>query len=167
MKVLMLGWEFPPFNSGGLGTACFGLTKGLSKENVEVTFVLPKGNDVEYDFLKIIAADTSTVKLRGIRTMLSGYITSAEYQSRLKKMKTRHGPINMYGDTLFEEVQRYAKKMEEIALEEEHDVIHAHDWLTFKAGMAAKKVSGKPLVVHVHATEFDRTGGLNVNQHIY
>ncbi len=165
MKVLMFGWEFPPFNTGGLGTACYGLTKGLSRNGVEITFVMPRGAEADYKFLKMIAADMGKVKLRGMSTALSGYITSGEYD-RTAKAKGRKS-ASIYGENLLEEVERYAAKAAGIAAEEPHDIIHAHEWLTFKAGIAAKKVSGKPLVVHVHATEFDRTGGLGVNQHVY
>jgi glycogen synthase len=169
MRVLMFGWEFPPFNTGGLGTACYGIAKGLSQEGANITFVLPKATKSEHSFLKLVASNMSKgrVKLRGIKSLLKGYITSEEYEYKIKKTFEEGTNFNLYGSSLFEEVARYGKKAAEIAMEEPHDIIHAHDWLTFEAGIAAKKASGKPLVVHVHSTEFDRTGGSNVNPHIY
>ncbi len=167
MRVLMFGWEFPPFNSGGLGVACYGLTKSLSAQGAEITFVVPKAVDADYKFLKLIAANLGRVKLRGIKSIIHGYVTSEEYSQTLLKAKGSSAQSRIYGENLMEEVERYSQRAAEIAEEEPHDVIHAHDWLAFKAGMAAKRVSGKPLVVHVHSTEFDRTGGNGVNQRVY
>lgn len=156
----MFGWEFPPLNSGGLGTACQGLTKGLSKHNVKISFVLPRKLNAKIDYLKMMCAD---INVHCINSLLTPYLSSVSYDQRL----FAHEGNGIYGKTLFEEVERYAQKARLIALMEQHDIIHAHDWLTFKAGVIAKEVSGKPLVVHVHATEFDRTGGNGVNQHVY
>ncbi len=168
MKVLMFGWEFPPLNSGGLGVACYGLTKSLSAQGASVTFVVPKAVEADYGFLKLIAANLGKVRLRGIKSIIHGYVTSEEYGQKLLKLKgSDEAHHRIYGENLMEEVERYSRKAAEIAEEEPHDVIHAHDWLAFKAGMAAKRASGKPLVVHVHSTEFDRTGGNGVNQHVY
>ncbi len=167
MRILMFGWEFPPLNSGGLGVACYGLTKSLSAQGASVTFVVPKAVDADYGFLKLIAANLGKVKLRGIKSIIHGYVTSDEYSQKLLKLKGSEAQQKIYGENLMEEVERYSGKAAEIAAEEPHDVIHVHDWLTFKAGMAAKRASGKPLVVHVHSTEFDRTGGNGVNQHVY
>lgn len=167
MNVLMFGWEFPPFNSGGLGTACYGLTRGLSREGAKVTFVIPRNANADYGFLKLIAANIK-VKLLGVKSALNAYATSQDYAEQLANVKSKaDAAFYIYGRNLFEEVERYAKKAAEIAAEEPHEVIHAHEWLTFKAGIAAKKVSGKPLIVHVHATEFDRTGGTGLNQRVY
>ncbi len=159
----MFGWEFPPHNSGGLGTACYGLTKALSRRDLQVTFVLPKKiGGLEHDFLKIVFANIRNIKIREIKTLLHPYINSELYDEYL-----RTAPEDkVYGLNLFDEVRRYGLQARVLALEEPHDVIHAHDWLSFRAGIEAKRVSGKPLIVHVHATEFDRTGG-NPNQYIY
>ena len=158
-KVLMFGWEFPPHNSGGLGTACFGLTRALSANNISITFVLPREVDLEVCFLKIVFADKAFSRCN--TQMFSGYITSSEYISLTKNTQ------GFYGSTLLEEVVHYASKAKDIALREKPDVIHAHDWLAFLAGLEAKKATGKPLILHVHATEFDRTGGQGVNQDVY
>src|SRR3989338_9420766 len=161
MKVLMFGWEFPPLSSGGLGTACYGLTKSLSKKGVEITFVLPYSGDIDADFLKIIPA--GNVKIRKISSFLQHYMSSQEYMKSLGKKPQP----KIYGSTLFEEVARYTLAAEKIAEEEDFDIIHCHDWMTFGAGITAKKKKNKPLVLHVHATELDRTGGHKVNQQVY
>ena len=162
MKILMFGWEFPPLSSGGLGTACYGLTKSLSRKGVEITFVLPYSFDVENpDFLKLISA--GNVKIRKISSALQPYMSPQEYKSVVSKTSSP----KIYGATLFDEVYRYTLAAEKIAEQEDFDVIHCHDWMTFGAGIRAKKKKNKPLVLHVHATEFDRTGGHAVNQSVY
>ncbi|MEK7193602.1 MAG: glycosyltransferase family 4 protein [Patescibacteria group bacterium] len=162
MKVLMFGWEFPPHNSGGLGVACAGLARGLANRGIGITFVLPKKVGVSADFLKIIFADISGIKFREIDSLLSAYATSVSYREIRSRTVS-----SIYGKGLFEEVMRYALRAYHLAKEEDFDLIHAHDWLSFGAGLAAKAASGKPLIVHVHATEFDRTGGMNINKRVY
>jgi len=156
----MFGWEFPPHNSGGLGVACQGLARALSK-NVELTFVLPRKLKISEKGFKLLFADVPDAKLIGLDSLLVPYVTSEKY-SFLRGID----PNGNYGATLFEEVRRYAILSQKVAGSENFDVIHAHDWLSFGAGIEAKKVSGKPLVVHVHATEVDRTAG-NPNRFIY
>lgn len=157
LKVLMFGWELPPFNSGGLGVACYGLSKALSK-NVDITFVLPRKVEVDASFLKLLFANN--IKVTIIDSPLRPYLTSAEY-ARMEE------DVTLYGNDLFSEVKRYALEARKIAEREEFDVIHAHDWLSFEAGIAAKEVSGKPLIVQLHSTEYDRCGGQNLNQAVY
>lgn len=157
LKILMFGWELPPFNSGGLGVACYGLSKALSK-HVDITFVLPRKVEVDAKFLKLLFANN--IKVTVIDSPLRPYMTAAEY-SRLEE------DVTLYGNTLYAEVKRYAIEARKIAQREEFDIIHAHDWLTFEAGIAAKEVSGKPLVVQLHSTEYDRCGGENLNQAVY
>jgi glycosyltransferase involved in cell wall biosynthesis len=168
MRVLMFGWEFPPFSSGGLGTACYGLTRGLSNNNVAVTFVVPHARSAKADYVKLVAAGgLRKVKFKGVESPIEGYMTPEEYEHDVLQQGDAKAPPKIYGKNLFKEVERYARKAELIARSEDYDVIHAHDWMTYKAGMRAKMISKKPLVVHVHATEFDRTGGLGVNQRVY
>lgn len=169
MKVLMFGWEFPPFNTGGLGTACYGLTKGLANNGIDVTFVLPHmPEQAKSEFVKLISAgNLSKIKLRGLKTKLAGYMTSEEYSKSILLRNIPQKQREIYGRDLFAEVYRYSQKAGLIARHEPHDVIHCHDWMTYQAGIKAKKISGKPLVIHVHATEFDRTGGNGVNQVVY
>lgn len=141
MKILMFGWELPPFNSGGLGVACYGLGRALTSQGVEVIFVLPYKLPIQMPFLKLIFASSFPY----LTKLPSAYTSSKQ----LKKPQ-------ILGRNLVEEVYLYAKRAAEIAKAEKFDLIHAHDWLSFPAGMAAKNVSGKPLIVHIHATEFDR-----------
>lgn len=163
LRVLMFGWEFPPHNSGGLGTACYGLTKALSKAETKITFVLPKElPGMKHDFLDIRFANLQKIKFERLGVLLYPYVTEQSYLEELEKT----GKVSMYGLHLFEEVGRYGVLAREMAKREKFDVIHAHDWLSFSAGIAAKEVSGKPLIVHIHATEFDRTAG-HPNQYIY
>ncbi|MEA1926092.1 MAG: glycosyltransferase family 4 protein [Patescibacteria group bacterium] len=169
IKVLMFGWEFPPYNSGGLGVACSGLARHLVKNGVDVVFVLPKNIPVSSDFMKIVFAEKKPgtfFKTRMVETLLSGYIDPTGYRAILQKTVNREGKC-IYGATLYDEVLRYSELSREIAQNEDFDIIHAHDWLSFSSGIEAKQVSGKPLIVHVHATEFDRSGGNSVNQKVY
>ncbi|MDP3437212.1 MAG: glycosyltransferase family 4 protein [Bacteroidales bacterium] len=193
MKVLMFGWEFPPHISGGLGTACYGLTKGLANNGVEVLFVMPSATGDE-DKSAVSIIDASDIEVsescRNIRDFLEKvqfirigsnlipYIDPQEFtemlsnlqQGQIEEFKLGFGQkykfSGKYGKTLMEEVVRYALVGAEIALRNDFDVIHAHDWLTYLAGVAAKRVSGKPLVVHMHATEFDRSGN-NINTEVF
>jgi glycogen synthase len=167
----MFGWEFPPMSSGGLGTACYGLTRGLANNNIDIIFVLPHAPDtVNPNYMKLVSAHALSPKIRikSIHSVLRPYVTSLAYSEMTKRAGSQADGknISIYGQNLYEEVYRYAQKARCIAEEEEFDIIHCHDWMTFQAGIEAKKVSHKPLVVQVHATEFDRTGG-NVNQIVY
>jgi glycosyltransferase involved in cell wall biosynthesis len=164
MRILMFGWEFPPNNSGGLGTACYGLTKGLSKKGVNITFVLPRKMKVNADYVKVVFPEGSNECIL-VNSALIAYSTIDSYASRV--FPDDENNSSMYGSNLFAEVERYGLIGRQIASRENFDVIHAHDWLTFKAAIEAKKISGKYLVVHIHATEFDRTGGNGVNQYVY
>ena len=175
----MFGWEFPPYNKGGLGTACLGLTKGLAKNDVDVTFVIPKaprGMKAQHGHVDILVANnikgSGNVQFQEIKTLLAPYVTEQEYLRRYAasgklQEEDADGDDEVYGKDIYSEVVRYANRAFIIASNMDFDIIHAHDWMTYKAGIAAKNVSGKPLVVHIHATEFDRTGGNGVNQGVY
>lgn len=193
MKVLMFGWEFPPHITGGLGTACYGLVKGLAKKNINVIFVVPRlfgGEDNKNAYL-LSASDVEinernfkyeeywkNIKYYEIGSSLIPYVGPEDFLKLIgeestvnthfdeKVFRAKYLFSGKYGENLYAEVSRYALIASVLAKEHAHDVIHAHDWLTYPAGMAAKKVSGKPLVVHVHATEFDRSGE-NINQYVY
>lgn len=171
VKVLMFGWEFPPFKSGGLGTACYDLTKGLSRQDVEVTFVMPKAPEgARADFVKLLGANNFAkhIRIKKVDSILTPYQSYDSYSEELRKvnlsLSVKSGS-EVYGKNLYEEVYRYSIVAAEIAKEEEFDVIHVHDWMTYEAGIRAKELTGKPLVAHIHATEFDRTGG-NPNSYI-
>ncbi len=195
----MFGWEFPPHIAGGLGTACYGMTRGLARNDVEVIFVVPRAyGDEDERFIKVVnASDVETqfgsinsggddilskMTFIHIDSNMVPYISPEEYKSYhdefvLSGRKTwstsdawsqRYTFSGKYGANLMEEVARYAMVAAQVAreLEGQFDVIHAHDWLTYYAGIAAKQISGKPLVVHMHATEYDRSGE-NVNTQVY
>jgi glycosyltransferase involved in cell wall biosynthesis len=261
MKVLMLGWEFPPHISGGLGTACFGLTQGLAHHGVEVLFVVPRARgDEDQRFVRVLGANqvpifesvpvaapgetpgetrvettvvskkkratrslpapaldvhdpvrkrlSETMEILEIDSLLTPYLTEKSYLERLaerelddeprpaaesvradsqasaavtelKRILEAHGAAaatgagtattlefsGVYGPDLMSEVARFALAVSQVARTESFDVIHAHDWMTVPAGFVAARLSGKPLVVHVHACEYDRSGE-NVNQRV-
>ncbi len=155
MKVLMFGWEFPPFKSGGLGTACYGLTKGLSRNGVEISFVMPVTPEhAKADFVKIIGANTlfKNVTITEIDSCLTAYTTEEDYDSFDTQRK------EIYGKNLFKEVSRFTLAAAQISSQESYDIIHVHDWMTYQAGIIARTLSKKPLIAHIHATEYDRTG---------
>lgn len=159
----MFGWEFPPFRSGGLGTACQDLTKGLARQGIDVTFVMPKAPaEVNTPFARIIGTNnySKRIKIKNFDSILTAYNNYESYSEQLNHHRilgTKGDEV--YGKNLYEEVERFSLVAKIIAEEETHDVIHAHDWMAYTAGINAKNVSGKPLVCHIHATEFDRTGG--------
>ena len=149
VKVLMFGWELPPHNSGGLGVACQGLLRSLVDEGVEVIFVMPRTIEADDTGAKLVFADDGRVAIRYVDAHLLPYTRSAD--------GVVVGPGG--GTQLLHEARRYAQAARTIAQTEDFDVIHAHDWLSFGAGLAAKEESGKPFVAHVHATQFDHNGG--------
>ncbi len=238
MRVLMFGWEFPPFITGGLGTACYGLTRELSKITSRILFVIPRlpagassaevaavdsATDVQSDVHSgsgckgqrglslagagdVLATERehiefesflSKIDTQAIDSPLRPYLTAGQYEQL--RTSVRHGASKSgiseayseadefvpgstvfkdkipeswssqsehYGRNLFEEVRRYSALASRFVARERFDVIHAHDWMTFAAGVSAKRASGRPLVVHVHALEFDRSGE-NVDQRVY
>lgn len=188
MRVFMLGWEFPPFISGGLGTACYGLTKALDQLGVNIIFCLPKAVDSRYTtHVKLLTpnqkkslklSELKNVTFRTINSPLQPYSTPDAYQQQIEEILRQKQMVHgggaesvffggmHYSGDMYNEVHRYAAIAAELAEEEQFDVIHAHDWMTYPAGIAVAAVSGKPLIVHIHSTEFDRSGE-NVNQMIY
>lgn len=183
MKVLMFGWEYPPHIAGGLGTACYGMTHGLAENNIEVTMVIPKvfggESDSQVRVLDASSVNVSTDAARRfapviieLNSPLVPYVTPVEFACGVRVHSENYGGVfefsGRYGANLMQEVEHYAAVAAQIALDlnGKFDVIHAHDWLTYRAGIVAKEISGKPLVVHVHATEFDRSGA-NVNRSVF
>jgi len=186
MNVLMFGWEFPPNISGGLGTACYGIVKGLSEcQDVRITFVIPKsqGNEFVANNLQLISADQvnvghetlpvghwSNVSFLQVQSKLVPYLTPEIFSEQIQELHSEdefseNKPSGIrikfsgkYGPNLFDEINNYAIVAKTIASENHFELIHAHDWLTFPAAVAAKKISGKPLIIHVHSTDFDRSG---------
>ena len=193
MRVLMFGWEFPPHISGGLGTACYGMTKGLAHNDVDVLFVMPSatGDEDQSDLRIINASDVESTEVSSnideflgkveflrVGSNIMPYVDPEDYsklsseeqsyqtESFKYHFKSKYKFSGKYGTNLMEEVVRYAMVGGTIAMQNQFDVIHAHDWLTYLAGIAAKRVSSKPLIVHVHATEFDRSGE-NINTQVF
>ena len=192
MKVLMFGWEFPPHISGGLGTACYGLVKGLVHHKQEVIFVVPKlwgdeepladfvnASDVVIDYReRKFKKIWKTLTYLEVSSFLVPYLGPEEFKKYTDYAMHDRTDVDesvfsnkfefsgKYGKDLMKEVSRYALVAAQIAKSREHDVIHAHDWLAYPAGIAAKEISGKPMVAHIHATEFDRSGA-SVNQAVY
>ena len=166
MKVLTFGWEFPPSKNGGLGVACYGLTEELLQKGVEVIFVLPRSQDTVGQARFLFADHERQVKVRHTDVSLRPYGQSDTIIDTLVGYDAQGKPI-IRSRTILEEVHRYAHQAAAIAQEEEFDVIHAHDWTSYLAGVAAKLASGKPLVVHVHATSYDQAAGDNVDPSIY
>ena len=193
MRIFMLGWEFPPFISGGLGTACYGLTKAMDQLGMEVTFVLPRMVESGYaTHVKLLSPSSCTsatsfkfselknVRFHAINSALEPYSTPDAYRQRieetLRQKQKMHGSTisaasqliagDDYSKDMYTEVYRYAAVAAELAKDEQFDIIHAHDWMTYPAGIAVAAISEKPLIVHVHSTEFDRSGE-HVNQIIY
>ncbi len=166
-RILMFGWEFPPHNSGGLGVACYGLTRSLAARGADITFVMPKKLAVGVPWAHFVFADLPEVRGVAVHSHASPYATSTTAWESLMR-DTANAPAPLYGWSLMDDVLAYAATGADIARATPHDVIYAHDWLSFGAGIAAKRVSGKPLIAQVHATEFDRCGGSHgVNPAVY
>jgi glycosyltransferase involved in cell wall biosynthesis len=219
MRVFMLGWEFPPFISGGLGTACYGLTKAMSSIGTDIMFVLPRpvatpfsthvrlvspraGSPLASPTTEFRLDEFDHVTFRTVDAQISDpYGSPSDYPGEREAVRARGlkativpptelPPVtplptakptgatpgfigspavaagSQYAGDLFSEIQRYAALAAEISRNESFDVVHAHDWMTFPAGMAVAGIKGVPLIVHVHSTEFDRSG-LHVDQRIY
>lgn len=208
MKVLMIGWEYPPHIAGGLGTACEGLTYGLARQGVDIRFVLPRvaGDEdarhmelvspsqnppAESVFVPYEGAPAKTIDWTGIPAFLMPYWTEEEYASRRKALTERtqalrggervaavavestarpvsspqeETPHLQYGHDIFEEVLNFAQRTIWSVHNEDFDIIHAHDWMTFPAAVALHELTGKPLVVHVHSLEYDRSGNHGNNR---
>src|SRR5688572_519956 len=212
MRVFMLGWEFPPFISGGLGTACYGLTKAMSSLGTDIMFVLPRpvaspfsthvrlvsprpGSPLASPSTEFRLDEFDHVSFRTVdAAMMDPYSRPDDYARQMKTIEAERTKINQdlpvdpvtnpppgtvntanigtpntashYAGDMFAEIQRYAALASEIARGESFDLVHAHDWMTFPAGLAVAGLKGVPLVVHVHSTEFDRAG-VHVDQRIY
>lgn len=212
MKVLMLGWEFPPYISGGLGTACHGLTQGLSRHGVDIVFVVPRlfgGEDASH--ISLLEATNTSGQISGrsatkdtvpsqvsenfrtvaVPALLNPYWSPGQYLAARKALSaggtrklywwdsvplselieameklsyTNHN-YEQYGWDMFAEVARYTAHVVALMGDKDFDVIHAHDWMTYPAGIALSKLTGKPLVAHVHSLEYDRSGE-HVNERI-
>jgi len=184
MKALMFGWEFPPHILGGLGTASYGLTQGMHNcGNMDITFVIPKPwGDEDRSFAQIIGACNTPVAWRDVNyeyvaNRLGKYMHPQLYYDMREHIYADFNYMRLndlgcidfsgrYPDNLLEEINNYSIVAGVIARTIPCDIIHSHDWLTYPAGIHAKNVTGKPLVIHVHATDFDRSRG-NVNPVVF
>jgi len=191
--ILMLGWEFPPAISGGLGTACYGLTKAMDRLGMPLTFVLPRSRPLRFGGAGVRSgpigvsgfpsSDWVNVRFRTVASALRPYALSAAPAARAAQATQwkspgrpqpqsesepfeEHSNVGLYGGDIQAEVRRYAERVLGLAQKEQFDLIHAHDWMTYPAGIALAERAGKPLVVHVHSTEFDRSGE-HVHQAVY
>jgi len=177
----MFGWEFPPHILGGLGTASYGLTKGMSLQNdMEITFVLPKPwGDEDESFLRIIGANQVPVVWKDVdyQYVMQRVKNADDYfhfRNNIRYNFSRIGTDDLgcinfsgrYPENILEEISNYEAVASVVAHSLDFDVIHSHDWLTYPAGIFAKNISGKPLVIHVHATDYDRSRG-QVNPDVY
>ncbi len=172
----MLGWEFPPYFAGGVGTVCYELTRGLARQGVGVTYVMPKGpENVHAKHVKLMVASRTCKELgitvHKVGSLLAPYTSRTLYGWRsLGIARGLLGNVNegkLYGKDLRIEMERFAQACLLIAEQEPFDLIHAHDWTTIPAALALKEATGKPLIVHVHITEFDKTGGEHADSDIY
>jgi len=176
----MFGWEFPPHTVGGLGNVTYNLTNALIELGMQLTLFLPVKTKSKN--FRIVSANLS---VNCIETVLMPYMNEASFRLAIKNLEDEYGQLyagkgknkksfvinqlfidkgycQMYGGNLFEEVELFAQKCRPLIEKENFDVIHCHDWLTFRAGIVAKEISGKPLILHVHTTELDRScGGRN------
>lgn len=170
----MFGWEYPPRFTGGLGIACQGLVHGLLQLGTRVILVLPNGareprrkglvvHDAAALFGRLAAASPEEFRYIMVNSPLSPYLSLESYVELRPFFSAGQSPrlslSGGYGPDLLGEVFRFARIGQRIGEHESFDVIHAHDWMTYPAGLAVREATGRPLVVHVHATEFDRTGG--------
>jgi glycosyltransferase involved in cell wall biosynthesis len=166
MRVLTFGWEFPPQQNGGLGVACYGLTRELLRDGVEVIFVLPKTQETAGDARFLFADDERLIKVLRTDVSIKPYMQGDSTVDVIVGYDSQGKPI-IRSRTIIEEAHRFAHQAALIAKSEEFDVIHAHDWTSYLAGVAAKIASGKPLILHVHATSYDQAASSNVDPAIY
>lgn len=175
----MLGWEFPPFFAGGAGIVCYELTREMVKiDDVDLTYVMPSGPDeLTEQHLRVLIADRfegKKISFKKIPSLMGAYMTQDSYVEERQRL-IRSGKLsmkgdntlNLYGATLLEDVYNFVGGVSEIIDNEEFDVIHAHDWTTFPAAIYASEQMKKPLIVHIHITEFDKSGGNGADPHIY
>lgn len=189
----MFGWEFPPYFAGGVGIVCYELTKELAAQGVEIEYVMPYvPDDIHPDFLNLVnakniiseeaARSESFINITRVRSLLAAYQTEEEYRETLKKIAghsivggpkqsmAKDNTRKMYGDDILDEMNLFAQRvaiMAEKGMFQNFSVIHAHDWTTVPAAAVVKRLTGKPLVIHVHITEINKSAGTGVNQAVY
>lgn len=156
MNILMLGWELPPHNSGGLGEACQGLTEALARQQIHITFVLPRKVAVDAPHMNVVFANI----VDNGSFLYPAYTTNASYWENTLR-------VDAFPPDFVRGAMAFADKIEAIAKKYNADIIHSHDWMTFPAGVRVQRLCSKPLITHIHSTEFDRTGGNFPNKYVY
>ncbi len=185
MRILMVTWEFPPFLAGGLGMACYGIARALLEKGVEIDLILPTLEEIYFplrtpedvDLLPVRYLTGKAIEIKGgvrekfeklgLTVAPETYLSPAgaileQWEIILHKGNKELLEISkklLGGGDLFRKVAELAGRMEAVAKNLNFDLIHVHDWLTYPAGLALKYLTGKPLIAHIHATEFDRAGG--------
>jgi len=161
----MFGWEYPPLISGGLGVACYGLTKGIARQGGKITLVLPRYYEKSPKFVKIVSTESiqekldsgKTLKKQEVMPIISGYLRPEDYEQWYREETVVGSKARLiYGPDIYGEIERFARLSRKVAEAGDFDIIHCHDWITYQAGMEAKKILGIPLVMHVHSIEADR-----------
>lgn len=170
IKVFMIGWEWPPFNSGGLGVACQGLAKALSMQTNKIIFALPTKVETPDDFVDFCFPEKEKrINVHHFFSNFSAYSTGFfgyfDFDKRIENRKSNSKKGSHLN--LLDRVLAYADFIEKRCSDYDFDIIHAHDWLCFSAAVRTREKSGKPFIAHVHATEFDRCAGDNVNKEVY
>jgi glycosyltransferase involved in cell wall biosynthesis len=184
MRILMFGWEFPPRMSGGLGTACYGMTAALAGLGHRITFVLPRDGEAgTAPFLDLVSASgipvsdadrddgtettLSGLALRPLPSLLHPYLDAGRYRALYLSERAKiPNTAGIYGPDLIAEVIRYGRAGGLLARTSTFDIIHAHDWMTVPAALLARQISGRPLILHIHSLEYDRSGE-KVNEPIF
>jgi glycosyltransferase involved in cell wall biosynthesis len=151
MKVLMLGWELPPHNSGGLGVACYQLCKAMAKKNVDIEFILPYFADHKIDFMRVTAASP-----QGVKSIISSGIAYDSYKYILEDGSEEY--VNIH-----DQQKMYEYSVAQLVKGREFDIVHAHDWLTCRAALRVQELKRCPIIVHFHSIESDRAGGRRGN----
>jgi glycosyltransferase involved in cell wall biosynthesis len=153
----MFGWEYPPLHSGGLGVACQGLVRGLLKNGVEITLVLPTASDENQIGLTLRGPEDEAAVIRYVRSALQPYENVDEYAERVHGSPSGKNVQDLYGADMNDAVVRFTKMSVAMTQDAEPDIVHCHDWMTYGAGIEAANYHDVPLVAHIHATEMDRT----------
>lgn len=161
MPVLMFGWELPPYNTGGLGVACYGLTRGLSAMGLPISFALPRKLPISAPFMHLVTDGLESVKITAINSLLKAYLDASHYRT----LRSATSPDDVFGGSIYDEAMRFGEMAKNWSKTQKHTILHAHDWMSYPAAMKSHAISGKPWVAHIHATEYDRTGE-NVNSQI-
>jgi len=172
MNILMLGWEFPPFVSGGLGVACFEMTKALTSLNHAVFFVMPQnGREKEPSLTDLsrnapdknrgFADGKSTfdnLTILSLQARFRPYVSPDDYNENCPSENNDLSTKSIYGKNLFSEVERYGREAANLSRTLPFEIIHSHDWMTIPAALQTRKSASRPWVFHVHSLEYDRAG---------